>query len=640
MATYEVKGADGSLYHIDGPDDADPSAVIAQVAKQHRPQNLTQGADEQLVPVGSDAAKAAISPTAGMSGLDKFRTGAGKGFTDLVRGAGQMAGLESRQDIANSRQLDAPLMKTGAGRAGDIAGTAAGMLPAAFIPGANTMLGAAAVGAGGGLMAPSASTGETLGNTAGGAAMGPLALGIGRAGGALYQAGKGLIQPLFAKGQQGIAASALQSMAGDPAAQAAALHALQNAPKVLPGVQPTTAELANNGGLSQLERSVFNTPESISAMTARNQANRGAMTSALDSIAGGQFGARDAAVAARTAATKPLYAAASSATATSDDVLQELLQRPSLKSAWSRASQLADERGDSLVSGRDLPERKVNSSVLGPDGKPFSQTLPAESQSYSGRALQYLKMALQDMTSSGPQNGIGAHEVGALKSTLSDLNQWTAKNVPALRTADAAYADASKPINQMDVGQALRDKLVPAIGDFGNSSRLNAASFTSAVRNGDALAADATGQSGATLGSVLTPKQMTTVRQVGEQLARRVNANELGRAQGSNTAQNLISQNFLRQIAGPLGLPGSFAENTLANTLSRPIQFAGKLGQEKVTDILRKAALDPDFAAKLMQLQRNSPLAKILWQRQGLLSSAGAAAAPAPMGLLGNAQQQ
>lgn len=639
MATYQVKAADGSLYQIDGPDDADPSAVIAQVTAQHRPQSLQSDNSGNLVPTGSLAAQAANSPTAGMSGLDKFRTGAGKGLVDLLRGAGQMVGLESRQDIANSRQRDAPLMATGAGKAGDIAGTLAGMLPAAFIPGANTMAGAAAIGAGSGLMAPSTSAGETIGNTLGGAVTGPAALGAGRLAGAGYNAVKGLAQPLFAKGQQGIAASALQSMAGDQAAQAAALKALQNPPAVLSGVQPTTAELANNGGLSQLERSVFNTPESISAMTARNQSNRTAMTSALDALAGTPA-QRAAAVSARGTTTKPLYDAASNASATSDDVLQELLQRPSLKSAWNRASTLADERGDSLVSGKDLPETTVNSPVLGPDGKPFQQTLPAQSQSYSGRALQYLKMALQDMTSGGPQNGIGAHEMGALKSTLGDLNQWTAKNVPALRTADAAYAQASQPINQMDVGSALRDKLIPAIGDFGNSSRLNAASYTNAVRNGDALAADATGMPNAKLGSVLNPQQMQSVNQVGEQLARRANANELGRAQGSNTAQNLISQNFLRQIAGPLGLPSSFAENTLSNTLARPIQFAGKLGQEKVADILRQAALDPAFAAKLMQANRNSPIAKLLWARQGLLSSAGAAAAPAPMGLLGNAQQQ
>lgn len=662
MATYEVKGADGSVYHIEGPDDADPSSVIAQVTAQHqhKPQSLVQTDDGGTAPSGSPAAQAAASPVDGMSSLDKYRTGIGKGMTDLIRGAGQMipwyrpqtltglitgdkskglGTLVSRQDVTNSRERDAPLMATAAGKAGDITGTVAEMLPAAFIPGANTMLGAAAIGAGSGVLAPSASTGETAANTLGGAAMGQLGLAAGRGAGALYSLTKAVAQPMFAKGQQSIASNVLRSMVGDDGQQAAVVKALQNPPNILPGVQPTTAQLANNGGLSQLQRSVFNTPEAITGMAERNQSNRAAMTGALDQIAGTDA-QRASAISARTAATKPLYDAATGAVATSDEALQELLQRPSLKSAWSRAATLADERGDSLVSGRDLPERTVNSSVVGPDGKPFQQTLPPESQSYSGRALQYLKMALQDMTSSGQQNGIGAHEVGALKSTLADLNQWTAKNVPALRVADSAYADLSRPINQMDVGSALRDKLVPALGDFGNNTRLSANSYASALRNGDDLAANVTGQPQLGLKDVLNPGQMQTVNQIGQQLGRQANADELGRAVGSNTAQNLITQNLLRRFAGATGLPQTLAESTLAHTVLRPGQFAGKMGEEKIVDQLRKAALDPAYAAKLIQANPDSPIAKILWSRQGLLSAAGASGSGVPAGLLGNSSQQ
>ena len=63
-------------------------------------------------------------PTEGMSGTDKFLAGAGKAMVDVGRGVRQylpnsMGGL-SNEDIAEARKLDAPLMKTGAGTAGNI----------------------------------------------------------------------------------------------------------------------------------------------------------------------------------------------------------------------------------------------------------------------------------------------------------------------------------------------------------------------------------------------------------------------------------------------------------------------------------------------------------------------------------------
>lgn len=104
--------------------------------------------------------------TEGMSRTDKFLAGVGKAMTDTARGVGQMVGAVSRQDVADSRKLDAPLMDTGAGMAGNFAGNVAMLAPTAMIPGAATIPGAAAIGAVTGLAQPSVSTGETLQNTA------------------------------------------------------------------------------------------------------------------------------------------------------------------------------------------------------------------------------------------------------------------------------------------------------------------------------------------------------------------------------------------------------------------------------------------------------------------------------------------
>lgn len=122
-----------------------------------------------------------IDPAAGMSDWEKVAAGAGAGLTRLARGAGQLVGLSSREDEDEARRLEAPLMTSGAksippiqsGRMGihpadrpsrSVSGPAslgAGvgtMVPLAalstLIPGANTILGSTAIGAGtGGLQA-------------------------------------------------------------------------------------------------------------------------------------------------------------------------------------------------------------------------------------------------------------------------------------------------------------------------------------------------------------------------------------------------------------------------------------------------------------------------------------------------------
>lgn len=550
-------------------------------------------------------------------GVENFLAGAGKATVDLGRGAGQMLGLVSRQDVADSRARDTALMATGTGKAGNVTGTVADMLPAAFIPGAATLGGAAAIGAGSGLVQPSTGTGETALNTGLGALTGPASLLVGRGLGALYQGGKAAIEPFFKGGQDRIAGRTLQAFAGGDQPLQTAVHALTNPPAILPGVQPMSAELANNAGLSQLERSLRNNPEYLTALTNRNQANRGAMTGAIQGIAGTDADVA-AAQAARTQAASPLYQAARSATVPADANLGALLARPSMKTAWARAEGLAAENGETLTG--------------------------AHANDITGKTLQYLKMSLNDIAGAGPQSGMGAHEVRAVKSTLGALNDWIQSNVPALKAADAAYAKASAPLNQMEVGTALSNRLQPALADFGNNTRLNANSFAQAVRGGDQLAANATGRTGATLQDVMTPEQLTTIRQVGEQLARRANADELGRAVGSNTAQNLVSQNVLRQMLGPLGLPQSMgeraAQSTLGQSILRPMQWAAQAGEPRVMDKLAQAALDPKVAAGLLRMKSSNKAAQMIWARQGLLGPIGQTAIGGLLAPSANAAQQ
>lgn len=136
------------------------------------------------------AAAPARDPTEGMSGSDKFVSGVGKSFVDTGRGIYQLGASlghamgmvpdekmrQIQADADESKHLDEPLMNTGAGMAGDIAGGATQiaalpeLLPAklAASPLLASTLGAAAYSG-----AQPAATGESRGlNTALGAAGG------------------------------------------------------------------------------------------------------------------------------------------------------------------------------------------------------------------------------------------------------------------------------------------------------------------------------------------------------------------------------------------------------------------------------------------------------------------------------------
>jgi hypothetical protein len=57
-------------------------------------------------------------------------------------------GLVDQADIDEANRLDKSLMATGGGKVGNVIGQAAAVAPAMLIPGANTYVGATAIGAG------------------------------------------------------------------------------------------------------------------------------------------------------------------------------------------------------------------------------------------------------------------------------------------------------------------------------------------------------------------------------------------------------------------------------------------------------------------------------------------------------------
>ena len=137
MATYRVTSPDGAQWDINAPEGATEDAVMRYARAQWGQQSKKPDYEKPSFPQEKFEEP---------STLDNIRAGVGKSFVDPVRGVGQMLGVNSQADIDEAKRLDAPLMDTNAGMAGNIAGN----LALAVAPGgvaANTLKGATAIGA-------------------------------------------------------------------------------------------------------------------------------------------------------------------------------------------------------------------------------------------------------------------------------------------------------------------------------------------------------------------------------------------------------------------------------------------------------------------------------------------------------------
>jgi hypothetical protein len=186
-------------------------------------------------------------PTEGMSTTKKVLAGVGQGMTNLARGVGQAVGLVSDDQIAESRRQDAPLLNTPSGMAGSVLGGVAATAPAMLIPGANTLVGSTAIGAGVGALNPTAEGESRLSNAGVGA--------VGGAGG--YGAGK-----LLGRAISPVASTATPSQA----------RVLSNAEKL--GARATPGSATGSTGLRQLEASAESFPFMSGPFSALKQGNQ------------------------------------------------------------------------------------------------------------------------------------------------------------------------------------------------------------------------------------------------------------------------------------------------------------------------------------------------------------------------------
>lgn len=602
-----------------------PAANTQQVANT--------GKRKPLPSIGGDTT---LAPPSAMESI-------GRGMTDILDKTRQLTNpinpfTTKKEDAANEKRIseDLKLYEKGRGKEagidwGRLGGNAAPMIAGSILA-APTIAAQGAIGLLGGATANpvdmSQPNADLWGSTAGDAIIGGLA---GGAGPLIGKAGKfaktQFIDRFTDAGKTKAAAAILNKQAGNllkgtQAEQNAAIEALAsqigNIRGATQGFNPTVGQGVQNSGLSTLERASRSAnPQAFEAV------NAGQTQSILDAINGIRQTpeARSALQALTDEKAKSLYGPALRELMDVTPDLSNISTRPSMNQAEARARKLAAEEGSGFrTSMQDLvpkflntdPQQQIATVIKNKTGA--QQAFGAADESMTSRGIRpdspffelpalesvpvkdmhYIKMGL-DALLSDPTLGIAAKEANAIKATrgkLLDLMPETYQN------ARLSHIEMNKPVNQIDIAEALYKKLVPALADSGGDVgfRMTPNSFAQGLREGDQLAKDVVGLKNAKITDIMSPEQMKLLQGIQSDTAMKAAGAQRGMGVGSNTFQNLSTAN--RALSGS-GLGGGIPSAVLKELIGTSNQQIS----QRVAELLA----DPRTAAEALKMIKTNP---------------------------------
>jgi hypothetical protein len=562
----------------------------------------------------SAPASPAYDPTEGMSGTEKFLAGVGKAMTDVGRGVRQylpdsMGGM-SNAEIAMARKLDAPLMKTGAGTAGNVAGNLAMAVPTAFIPGAATIPGGAAIGALSGALQPGVDAAERAKNVAIGGIAGAAVPALVRG----YQVAKSFVEPLYEGGRNQIIGRTINEATGGQGAAVA--NQLRSANQIVPGSLPTAAEAAQNPGLAALQRTATATdPVAMNQLAARQAAQNDARIAVLRNLAGDEA-EKEAALQARQGAAEVAYSRARNSDLMRREMaiqgqiardaqytgLGSLANAPVRTEAQSAAMAIRPTKALEDLAKRPSFAGFINDAKRMAANKGIDIGNPLTSID----GLHYLKLAIDDALEPTATNALGRNAKSALMDMKSTLTREMDNISPVYGASREAFQQASRPINQMAVGEELMGSVNPLTG------RIMPAQF--AKKLSDQTAQTATGFKGATLENTLEPAQLQSMNALRADLARANFADTAGRGVGSDTVQKMAYSNMMGQAGLPNAIRNFGPAGIVGNLAQRAGQVVYKDANERMAQELAQALLDPQKAAALLESGMVNPQTQALIQ--------------------------
>ena len=412
--------------------------------------------------------------------------------------------------------------------------------------------------------------GGLLGAAAQGAGEGVAAVGRGA-----WHAVEPWLRPDITKGRVYLEA------AGDKADDIIALT--RNPRQIVPGSAPTAGEAAVPAGRAEFSALQQKASEiAPSAYQLRADQQNAARISAVRSVSGDEQALKDA-IKTRASNAATNYGAARDGVVQSDAALETLLKRPSMEKAFARAEQLAKENGQT-----------------------FSATV-GDVTEYPVQSLHYVKTAMDDLLQNPDRFGIGAAEARSMANTQRLFVNWLETKAPAYRAARTAYAQDSAPINQMQIGQYLENKLVPAISD---EAKQRAGVYSQALRDAPGTIKRATGtQRFDDLSKALTPEQLSAVNSVRDELALSARNQQLAKA-GAKAAPDISVD---APTVGNVLERGIMIYNNIVKRLEGRINK--KLAADLAVEMLEPTKVGESLAAAKARQMRTNWLANQIQMR-------------------------
>ena len=296
---------------------------------------------------------------------------------------------------------------------------------------------------------------------------------------------------------------------------------------------------------------------------------------------------------------------------------------PEYAGAAKEAMAIADQRGQQaryLQNALDSLKEKVGAdkSLQSMLGKPSMQAAVSDAlksaqetnsyfpaaagEKFSVANLQRIKESLdaniaaaKASVNAGKRPELSPAELTATKNQFID---WLGNKVPEWKTARETYAEQSKPINRMEIRQALAEKITSNLNPEG---KLQGAAFKNALVEGKGIIKKSTGEARyGKLREIMTPAEMKDFQNISDELARASKTEE--QAMRGSKEGAIIPAVSVPHF--PALLSRSIA---LANMLLRKLQ--GKVTDKLARDLALELIIDPEKGAisleKALQRQNN-----------------------------------
>jgi len=262
--------------------------------------------------------------------------------------------------------------------------------------------------------------------------------------------------------------------------------------ELVPGSRPTTAEalagIPEASPIVALQNQTAMTPSGVSARFGQRLADQqGARERAIRSFAKTE-GELESAIASRSAAADINYGEAFDQIIRRDKNLRELWKNPFFKKEVSDAWDLFRA---------NYPGRKLSEGLT-----PF---------------LHYVKIGLDKQLGKTGNDALSNAQRRAVTGAKDQLVDWLKKN-PAYDEARLAFQEASVPINQMQVGQELLDRLRTPTGTESPGA------FIRAMQDAQRTIKSSTGMPRQQFGQVLTGEQEAAAGSVVADLERKLSS--------------------------------------------------------------------------------------------------------------------